>query len=207
MSLGGKKMNILINLKSRLIGDALSEMLNKECCNGYIISTNTRTGVQHCKPDVIIVDRNCIGSELNSLWPEAKLILLDTGLRQEELITLILQHNLQGVISTDEDIALTLKALKLVGEGQIWLDNNNLKALLTKAGKMSRTGKIDGISKREKDVLELITQGKKNKEIAALLYMSEQTVKVHVSHIFKKYNVSSRSQLLSQMMLAPPEKA
>jgi DNA-binding NarL/FixJ family response regulator len=130
---------------------------------------------------------------------------MDTGLQQEELISMILMYNLQGVIATDEDTTLMKKALQLVSEGQIWIDNKNLKALLSKAGNMSRTGKIDGISKREKDVLEQITQGKKNKEIAAHLFMSEQTVKAHISHIFKKFHVSSRSQLLSQLMTSSHE--
>jgi DNA-binding NarL/FixJ family response regulator len=50
------------------------------------------------------------------------------------------------------------------------------------------------LSQREIEVLKLIAEGKLNKEIAKQLYISEKTVKNHVSKIFKKLNVSDRTQ-------------
>jgi len=194
-------MNVLISLKSRVICEALFELLNKDNINDHIYVENIGTITQSCSPDVIIVDHKSITPEFSS-WPHAKIILLDTGLLEDEIITLVLMYKLHGVISTDEDSTLLKKALKLVNEGQIWIDNSHLKALLFKAGNVSRSGKVDSISKREHEILELISQGLKNKEIAAQLFMSEQTVKAHVSHIFKKFNVSSRTQLISHLMNA-----
>ncbi|WP_425495301.1 response regulator transcription factor [Paenibacillus tengchongensis] len=54
-----------------------------------------------------------------------------------------------------------------------------------------------GISPREEEVLELIVQGKTNKEIAAALFISEHTVKNHLSRIFHKMNVTDRSQIIA----------
>ena len=198
-------MNVLISLKSRVICEALFELLNKDNSNDHIFVENKGNVIQSCNPDVIIVDHKSISPEFLSSWPDAKIILLDTGLHQEEVITLMLMYKLHGVISTDEDATLMKKALKLVNEGQIWIDNGHLKALLFKAGNISRSGKVDSISKREHEILELISQGRKNKEIATQLFMSEQTVKAHVSHIFKKFNVSSRTQLVSHLMNASRE--
>ena len=88
---------------------------------------------------------------------------------------------------------------RAVHEGQIWIDNDCLKALLHKAGTISRDGRIDNVSTREQQILDQIALGRKNKEIAAQLFMSEQTVKAHLSRIFKKFNVSSRTELLSHL--------
>lgn len=52
----------------------------------------------------------------------------------------------------------------------------------------------DNLSQREKEVLELISKGYSNKEIAKELYLSEKTVKNHVSNIFKKINVTDRTK-------------
>jgi DNA-binding NarL/FixJ family response regulator len=141
-----------------------------------------------------------LNEEIHADWPEAKIILLDTGLPQEEVTTLVLTHGLHGVLSTDEDTVLARKALRLVHEGQIWINNSNLKALLSKAGTISRNARVENVSRREKEVLEQILKGRKNKEIAVELLMSEQTVKAHLSHIFKKFKVSSRTQLVSLLM-------
>jgi DNA-binding NarL/FixJ family response regulator len=198
-------MNVLICLKSRLIGEALCELLEKDGSGDRIFVANTE-GSAHCsKADVIVIDQGSLHEEFLSHWPEAKIILLDTGLTQEEVTTLVLMYRLHGVLSTDEDAALAKKALRLVHEGQIWINNSNLKALLYKAGTISLHGGAENVSKREKQILEQIVKGSKNKEIAAQLFMSEQTVKAHLSHLFKKFKVSSRSQLISLLLKSSRE--
>lgn len=54
-----------------------------------------------------------------------------------------------------------------------------------------------GVSPREEEVLELIVHGKTNKEIANTLFISEHTVKNHLSRIFNKMNVTDRSQIIA----------
>lgn len=192
-------MNVLISLKSRVISEALYDVLRREDdCSSYFLSEQGSAAFD-CRPDVIAVDHESLSQEFISRWPEAKLILLDTGLQQEEIITLLLSYKLHGVLSPGADTSLMKKALKVVHEGQIWIDNDSLKALLYKAGTISRSGRIDNVSNREQQIMDQIALGRKNKEIASQLFMSEQTVKAHLSRIFKKFNVSSRTQLLSHL--------
>jgi len=54
--------------------------------------------------------------------------------------------------------------------------------------------KIDSLTKRESDVLEEIMKGKSNKEISSSLYITEKTVKTHVSNILSKLEVHDRTQ-------------
>ena len=54
----------------------------------------------------------------------------------------------------------------------------------------------EGLSNRESEVAELVTQGLSNKEVATRLFVTEKTVKFHLTNIYKKMNVKSRAQLI-----------
>ena len=54
----------------------------------------------------------------------------------------------------------------------------------------------EGLSNREAEVAELVTQGLSNKEVASRLFVTEKTVKFHLTNIYKKMNVKSRAQLI-----------
>jgi DNA-binding NarL/FixJ family response regulator len=193
-------MEIAIKIKSRLLGEALCRFLHSECGGESVSVENLMGGACCSRPDIILLDHHSISADLLDAFAGAKFILLDTGLSQSEVVTLILIHRLQGVIAIDEDPSLLMKAMKIVHEGQIWINNHHLKALMFRAGDVSRAGRIDTISKREQEILDLLTKGWKNKEIAEALFMSEQTVKAHISHLFKKFHVTSRAQLISHIM-------
>ncbi|NQD67847.1 response regulator transcription factor [Bacillus haikouensis] len=66
--------------------------------------------------------------------------------------------------------------------------------LLTRITKQDPPHKIHALTKRERDVLAELTKGKSNKEIASSLYITEKTVKTHISNIFSKLEVSDRTQ-------------
>lgn len=197
-------MNILISVKSRVIGEALYDLLKKEVPEYLIMVGSTQVENPDCQADLILIDNHNVSKELLLRKPGTKVLLIDTGLQQEELINILLSYNLDGVLSTDIDASLLKKALSLVHEGQLWIDNSNLKALLSRVGTISKNGTINAVSKREQQILDLVKQGYKNKEIAAQLFLSEQTIKAHVSRILKKFNVSTRSQLISLQMRNAP---
>jgi len=54
----------------------------------------------------------------------------------------------------------------------------------------------ESLSRKEREIVLLVAEGQRNREIAGRLCISEQTVKAHLSRIFKKANVSNRSQLV-----------
>ncbi|MBJ6723224.1 helix-turn-helix transcriptional regulator [Geomesophilobacter sediminis] len=193
-------MNVMLCLKSRVVGEALRDLLSRDNAEDrFFLEHDAAPGDA---PDLVVADKRSITGELLSRWPQAKVVLLDTGLHQEEVITTILLHQLFGVISTDADLPLMQKALRLVYQGQVWINNSNVKALLSRAGNIARAPETERISKREQEILQHLSQGKKNREIAEELYMSEHTVKAHMSRIFKKFNVTSRSQLVTCLLNA-----
>jgi len=189
-------MIIAITVKSRIVSEGLYALLKAELNDTDMILLKG-AGSEGCIPDIILTDHHNIYPKMTDQWPNAKLLLIDTGLEQEEIVNLLVSCRLAGVLSTEMEAALIKKALKLVHEGQIWIDNCNLKAILSKAGSLTANGQIKTISTREQQVIDLIVKGFSNKVIAEELFLSEQTIKAHLSKIFKKYNVSSRTQLMS----------
>ena len=169
----------------------------KSKSKGYqVVATNNPDEAGNFLPCIVIVDANTIRRNLAARWPCAKIILLDTGLEDEEIISLILNYRLEGVIKTDSHFPLFKKALKAVEEGQIWVDNSRIKALLKHSESLSSRQQVTSLSRKEREIIFLISQGRKNREIAESLCISEQTVKSHISHIFIKTNISCRSQLV-----------
>ena len=63
-----------------------------------------------------------------------------------------------------------------------------------------------GLTRREIEVLHLVTQGKTNKEIAAKLYISPLTVRTHLEHVYQKLGVGSRTEAVA-VVLSTPEAA
>jgi DNA-binding NarL/FixJ family response regulator len=78
-----------------------------------------------------------------------------------------------------------------------------VKALLQDTGALSKTGKINGISGREQEIIACVSQGLSNKQIAGRLEVSENTVKAHLNTIFKKLNITSRIKLMTLAVQSP----
>lgn len=188
--------NILINLSSLLLCQAVQEHLNKEQDEYRTVATVDLNTVRNFTPDKILVDSNTLTLNSYSRWPDAKLILIDTGLREENIIALLLDHKLYGVISTGTDLQLFRKALAAVQNGQVWIDNCKLKALLHSQNYHYQASDRETLSKKEREIVLLVAEGHKNREIAEKLHISEQTVKAHISRIFKKVNATCRAQLV-----------
>jgi DNA-binding NarL/FixJ family response regulator len=189
-------MNILINLGSFLLCEALGRLLDNELEGHRVLANNLADKTDSFLPDKILVDAGTISQGMAIRWPDAKIILIDTGLEEEVIINLLLSYQLDGVIKTDSDLSLFKKALNAIDAGQVWIDNSRIRALLKHAESLVNAQPDNNLSKKEREIIILISQGRKNREIADTLCISEQTVKSHVSRIFRKTNVNTRSQLV-----------
>jgi DNA-binding NarL/FixJ family response regulator len=65
---------------------------------------------------------------------------------------------------------------------------------------VAQSATLDPLTVREQEILEVLLEGKSNREIAAELFISENTVKTHVRNIFAKYGVGSRAELISTVL-------
>ncbi len=184
-------MKVLINFKNKLIAYALCEILKK------------LENISPCIPEkeeceeakIILTDYFSLNTQLFSKYPKAKIVLIDTGLKEKFLLKVLTEYKMAGIIAPYTDINLFKKALKVISEGQIWLDNRYLKHLIQNIEKTSPKGIF--LTPKEKEIMSLVCEGLSNKEIADKLKVSEQTVKAHLHRIYKKFGISSRTQLVS----------
>ena len=191
-------MTILIDLGNELMAEALSQLLVRA---GYdhVVRRDWAPG-PGLLPDVLLVDDTTLRHELLARYPEAKVLLIDTGIKPENLPALLLSYRIHGVLSPATEVHLLKKALRVVSEGQIWIDNESVKAVLCDSGAISQKGKISHITGRQEELIACISEGLSNKEIAQRFGLSEHTVKAHLNRIYRKLGVTSRSKLMAQAM-------
>jgi DNA-binding NarL/FixJ family response regulator len=189
-------MKIIISLSSYLLGVALRESLVKEHPEYHVEVEDERTSAQRFLPDFIITDCHALRRGAVSPDTAVKVVLLDYGLAEEEVTSLLLTHKIDGVIATNADLSHFMKAVQTISTGQVWIDNRKVKALIQHGDSVRSAGDETSFSKKEREIVILISRGLINREIADRLCISEQTVKTHISRIFRKVNVSRRSQLV-----------
>ncbi len=194
-------MHIGIHLSNHLIAEAIFQLLAK---NGYDhVAVSGKSPRNPFTPDVLLVDSTTLNHDLLVRHPEAKVLLMDTGIEPEKLCATLLSYRIHGVLAPGTELQLFKKALTAVSEGQIWIDNGSVKALLHDTGSISQKGRISHISGREQEIIECIRQGLSNNEIARKLTLSPHTVKAHLNRIFRKFNITSRSKLMALAMHSP----
>ena len=155
--------------------------------------------VEKTDPDVILLDVNM--PKMNGLEMLQK--MKETGIRRKVLILTIhneveyllkaIEIGVNGYVLKDSELAVLRKAIFSVYYGENYIQPS-LAPLLMKRLDSSVDENEEGLTKREMEVLKLIAEGLFNKEIADKLSISEKTVKNHVSNIFRKINVSDRTQ-------------
>ena len=186
-------MHIGIHLSNHLMAEAIYQVLVK---NGYDhVVTSGRSPTSGFTPDVLLVDIATLTQDLLAQYPEAKVLLFDTGIEPEKLCATLLSYRIHGILSPHTELHLFKKALKVVSEGQIWIDNSSVKAVLQDKGIVAQP---DGISGREQEVIDCACQGLSNSEIARKLIISPHTVKAHLTRIFRKLNITSRAKLMTR---------
>jgi len=103
----------------------------------------------------------------------------------------------RGVVLKQSASDLLIKSIRKVAGGEIWLDKRMTAEVMKAFSKSTETGRREKplLSDREKEIVQLVAQGFRNREIGEKLFISEQTVKNHLHNIFDKLGVSDRLEL------------
>jgi len=188
-------ISISIVMSNHIICEGLQRLLDDDVFNITFTYTDYSTF-----PDIVLFDSGQDIQTIIDFNPEAKLLILDMGLKEYDLTQLLLCYRINGVIAPETSVKSFKKALQVVYNGEIWIDQKHLTSLLHSSSPLSSNGQINGLSHQDKVIIQLITQGDKNKDIADKLCLSEHTIKAHVSRIYKKFNIHNRSQLVCLAM-------
>jgi two-component system nitrate/nitrite response regulator NarL len=160
-------------------------------------------------PEIIILDL-CLGSENGAdiipemlrISEESRIIVL-TAVQDEEELRRASRLGAMGVIAKGAPMNMLVKAIERVHAGELWLNRRMTAALVAELRRPDQElhsdaeGKmITQLTEREKEIISLVGEGLKNKQIADRLCISETTVRHHITSILGKLQVSDRLELL-----------
>ncbi|NWF61343.1 MAG: response regulator transcription factor [Fischerella sp.] len=194
-----------------LIRDGIRAMLSLEP-DLEVVGTadngeNAIAQVKALQPDVVlmdvrmpVMDGRVATSIISEQFPNTKVIVLST-FDDDEYIADAMRAGAKGYLLKDMPSEELAQAIRFVHKGYTQMGPGLLEKIITKvqasepASPKLPEPKLDFLTDREQDVLRLIAIGSTNREIAQQLYISEGTVKTHVTHLLNRLNLKNRSQL------------
>jgi DNA-binding NarL/FixJ family response regulator len=205
-----KTISILIADDHKVVRQGFCKLLSLESDFKVIgEASNGRMAIElaiELNPDVVLMDiamPNLNGLEACGLLlesrPESKVIIL-TAHCEDAYITHALQHGVKGFLRKQSSASEVCKAIREVHQGEVYFSSSitrhleRVKPMLPNFQKCP-LGKVARLSSRERQVLQLIAEGKANKETASELQISIKTVEKHRASVMRKLDIHETAGL------------
>ncbi len=198
-------VNIMITDDHSIIREGLKQLLELE--GDFKVIAEAADGIdcinklEIVRPDVLLLDinmPNMNGLEVLQKMKEKKCkvkVLVLTIHSEVEYLLKAVDIGVNGYLLKDSESAELKKAIMAVVHGENYIQPSLIPVLNAKMiDRDTDAVKIESLTKREMEVLKNLSFGMYNKEIAEKLNISERTVKNHISNIFKKIEVTDRTQ-------------
>jgi DNA-binding NarL/FixJ family response regulator len=210
-----RKIRVVIADDHPIVRDGLNKLLSLEddievvgeACDGRDLLDR----LDELAPDVVLLDLRMPNLDgLGTLQTmqhtnktKAKVIVLTASEDKNEFVQ-AMKLGCCGIVLKQTSADLIVKSIRKVHGGEIWLDSHTTAAVMRQFATVGEasTGSAGGrvrerspLSTREREIVALVAQGFKNKEMAEKMFISEQTVKNHLHNIFDKLGVSDRLEL------------
>lgn len=214
-----KKIQILLIEDNRLLRDGMSALLKKQ--NDMSVVATVGNGenilelINKFKPSIVLLDLGLrsqnslnIVNLIRKNFQSTKIIVMDLIPLQADVFEFV-QSGVSGFMLKDINVAEFLKTIRLVHEGGRVLPPHLTGSLFSQIVEQAIHGSKQititesvRMTKREKQVIELIADGYTNKDIAQKLHLSTHTVKSHVHNILEKLTLSTRVQIAKHAHLS-----
>jgi len=155
------------------------------------------------KPDVVVMDIRLKGGsgieacqEITSQFPNAKVIML-TSYAEDEMLFSAIRAGAAGYVLKQIGGDDLVRAIESVGRGEALLDpavTQRVFQEVRKAAREEEASAFADLTQQEMHVLQLVSEGRTNRQIAEMLYLGEGTVRNYVSSILSKLNVRNRAE-------------
>lgn len=209
-----RKVNeVFLLAENRLLREALSRIFNGKsdvrmvgAC-GY--SPNVHREVIAARPHIILLDAHGLSLSYASLIPtlhaavrSLRVVMVDMESNESTFLRAV-RAGIVGYILKDASSPEVVASIRAVGAGQAVCPPSLSLLLLGKIAQKNYlsssrwSGSDIGLSRREQDIVELLEERLTNKEIAARLNLSEQTIKNHMHHVLRKLGVSNRFRVIA----------
>jgi two-component system nitrate/nitrite response regulator NarL len=209
---GAKSVGVLIIDDHAVVRTALRMFLESQpglTVVGEVVHPTEAPAIAlHARPDIILLDIDLgdtngldLLPQLRTAAPEAHVLVL-TGIRDVETHRRAVRLGAVGIVRKERAAEVLLEAIAKVHAGEVWLDRTLIASVLsemTQSGKAQPADpealKIAALTAREREVIALIGQGHRNRQVADRLCISEATVRHHLTSIYAKLNVEDRLEL------------
>jgi DNA-binding NarL/FixJ family response regulator len=165
------------------------------------------------RPDIVLMDINmpgCDGLEATAAIrreaPDVKVIVLTVNTDDPELVYQSIKAGAVGYLPKIKDIEELVNTIRRVAAGEAAIASHSLTQLVSFIGDSPegvgelRPSAIDSLSPREREVLDLVAEGRSNREIAAQLCVSESTIHSHLHNILDKLGLHNRVQAVNLVL-------
>ena len=161
------------------------------------------------QPDIILVEYDPesghsldVYQNFTKAWKQTRLILV-TGSNDRQVYLEAVRHGVLGIVSKSQPPDILLKAIRKVYIGEAWIEHSVIANLVIHSFQGQSVSiadpeevRIKLLSEREREIIQYIGRGLKNKQIATQLCIAETTVRHHQRNIYSKLGVSDRLELL-----------
>ena len=215
------RINVLLAEASPMVGELIAGAL-KRCPYRFnvVASTNnsldTIQKLEELDPNVAVVSIKLQDGPLAGFkvlhqvralhLKTAAIMLLDSGDR--DLVVDAFRGGARGVFYRGYPFKALSKCIRTVHDGQVWASNGDVEFMLEalmyfRPLKLGKAAGMSLLTQREREVIRLVAEGMKNRDIALKLTVTEHTVKNYVFRIFEKLGVSSRVELVLYALTRP----
>ena len=199
-------MTLLLGSASDTVLKRWSDLLQENYDLDQVFTTSRlKTSCTEKKYKLILLHRPLVDpdifSELRGLNPLCRIFLLSDQPNEDEGLT-FLRLGIVGYANTYISAERLNEAVRVIESGAVWLGQKVMQRLILDSYARAReeaasasAEKLDMLTKRERQIANLVAQGQSNLEIAANLDITERTVKAHLSSIYEKTKTGSRLNL------------
>lgn len=193
-------ISVLIASRIEIYAEGIKKLLEDDerlCLCGIACTQENFAEMLKSGPNVVVADQTILSNSV--IPPASKLLLIyDRSSFSVNVTNLqgLITKGLAGILVNNSNSQMLRKAIGAVAAGQLWLDHETISSMLCETnGKESDVQ----LTKKEAEVRHHLCAGLSNKGIAEKLFISEQTVKSHCNHIYKKSGVKTRLQLMASL--------